>query len=127
MVGHHFSTQLRIPFMSSSLRPTITRNLLCAAGLFLLACATLCSADENGSLVLHARARVRTETPDQFAVSDKVLQWNAKKTAIVICDMWNEHWCRGATRRVAEMAPRMNEVIQAARQKGVLIIHCPKS
>ena len=39
--------------------------------------------------------------------------------------MWNEHWCRGATRRVAEMAPRMNEVLAAARRQGVLIIHCP--
>jgi nicotinamidase-related amidase/type 1 glutamine amidotransferase len=53
--------------------------------------------------------------------------WDPAKTAIVICDMWNEHWCKGATRRVAEMAPRMNEVASAAREKGVLIIHCPSS
>src|SRR5262249_41503318 len=47
------------------------------------------------------------------------------KTAIVICDMWDRHWCAGASRRVAEMAPRMNEVIKAARARGVFIIHCP--
>jgi nicotinamidase-related amidase len=52
-------------------------------------------------------------------------QWNARETAIVICDMWDVHWCRGATARVAEMAPRMNEVLKSARAKGVLIIHCP--
>ena len=51
--------------------------------------------------------------------------WESRKTAIVICDMWNQHWCQGATARVAEMAPRMNEVIQAARRRGVFIIHCP--
>src|SRR5689334_10159076 len=39
--------------------------------------------------------------------------------------MWNQHWCQGATARVAEMAPRMNEVISGARNRGVLIIHCP--
>ncbi|MDP6443601.1 MAG: hypothetical protein QF805_07385, partial [Pirellulaceae bacterium] len=39
--------------------------------------------------------------------------------------MWNDHYCRNAARRVAEMAPRMNRVISAARQRGVLIIHCP--
>ncbi len=49
----------------------------------------------------------------------------AEKTAIVICDMWDRHWCEGATRRVGEMAPRMNEVIKVARQKGAFIIHCP--
>jgi nicotinamidase-related amidase/type 1 glutamine amidotransferase len=41
--------------------------------------------------------------------------------------MWNVHWCQGATRRVAEMAPRMNEVLVAARNRGVLIIHCPSN
>src|SRR5688572_220429 len=46
-------------------------------------------------------------------------------TAIVVCDMWDQHWCKGATERVAEMAPRMNEVIAAARKRGVFIIHAP--
>jgi len=41
--------------------------------------------------------------------------------------MWNEHWCAGATRRVAEMAPRMNEVVAEARGRGVLIVHSPSS
>src|SRR5690606_19870350 len=35
------------------------------------------------------------------------------------------HWCESATERVAEMAPVMNEVLTAARNKGVLIIHAP--
>jgi nicotinamidase-related amidase len=39
--------------------------------------------------------------------------------------MWDRHWCRGATARVAEMAPRMNEVVKEARRRGVLIIHAP--
>jgi type 1 glutamine amidotransferase/nicotinamidase-related amidase len=53
--------------------------------------------------------------------------WNPAETAMIICDMWNEHWCKGATARVAEMAPRMNEVLKAARFHGVTIIHAPSS
>jgi nicotinamidase-related amidase len=40
----------------------------------------------------------------------------AEQTAIVICDM---------SERVDEMAPRMNAAVQAARARGVLVIHAP--
>lgn len=51
--------------------------------------------------------------------------WKPEETAIIICDMWNQHWCRGATSRVAEMAPVMNQVITTARAEGYTIIHAP--
>lgn len=47
------------------------------------------------------------------------------KSAVVICDMWDAHHCVSAARRVAEMAPRMNEVVTALRKQGALIIHAP--
>ena len=47
------------------------------------------------------------------------------ETAILICDMWDKHWCRGATDRVEAMAPKMNGVIEAARRNGIQIIHSP--
>ncbi|RIK35811.1 MAG: isochorismatase [Chloroflexi bacterium] len=47
------------------------------------------------------------------------------QTAIIVCDMWDRHWSRGAAERVDAMAPRMNDVLQAARGKGVCIIHAP--
>lgn len=82
------------------------------------------AAAAQGDLQLNARTRV--ELPDgSFAVTEKNLKWAPEKTAIVVCDMWDKHWCEGATRRVAEMAPRMNEVIREARKRGVFIIHCP--
>jgi nicotinamidase-related amidase len=49
----------------------------------------------------------------------------AAETAILLCDVWNKHWSRGATERVDAMAPRMNEVIKVARAKGAQIIHAP--
>src|SRR5258708_22742641 len=48
-----------------------------------------------------------------------------EKVAIVICDMWDNHWSRGAAERVTAMAPRMNGVIRAARERGVSIVHAP--
>ena len=52
-------------------------------------------------------------------------RWSPAETALIICDVWDEHWSQGATRRVAEMAPRMNIVVQAARSLGVFIVHAP--
>ncbi len=48
-----------------------------------------------------------------------------RETALVLCDVWDNHWCRGAEERLAGMLPRMNQVVKAAREKGVLIVHAP--
>ena len=90
--------------------------VLCAGG-------TVLTAD---SLILPMRSRVETaKGSGDWRVEEKTAEWDPRKTAIVVCDMWDQHWCKGATRRVAEMAPRMNEVIREARRRGVFIIHCP--
>jgi nicotinamidase-related amidase/type 1 glutamine amidotransferase len=62
---------------------------------------------------------------DRFCVTYEKQQWDPNQSAIIICDMWNQHWCKGATARVAELAPVMNQVVAAARAKGVFIIHAP--
>ena len=51
--------------------------------------------------------------------------WDAARSAVVVCDMWDAHHCASAARRVAEMAPRMNEVVAGLRERGALIIHAP--
>ncbi|MFT5124197.1 MAG: nicotinamidase-related amidase [Kiritimatiellia bacterium] len=58
-------------------------------------------------------------------VTTEDVSWDPAKTAVVICDMWDEHWCKGATRRVADMAPHMNRVVSKLRDQGALIIHAP--
>ncbi|MDR1224790.1 MAG: isochorismatase family protein [Tannerella sp.] len=60
-----------------------------------------------------------------FIVNNTVESWKPDETAIIICDMWDRHWCDGATARVTEMAPVMNEVLGIARSKGVKIVHAP--
>jgi nicotinamidase-related amidase len=47
------------------------------------------------------------------------------QTAVIICDMWDHHWCKGAERRVGELAPRMDKVLDRARAAGIVIIHAP--
>jgi len=64
---------------------------------------------------------------DAYIISHDIQEWNPKETAIIICDMWNQHWCKGATARVAEMAPYLNNVVSIARDKGVQIVHAPSS
>ena len=49
----------------------------------------------------------------------------ATNLAIIICDMWDNHWSRGAVEREGAMIPRMNAVLAAARGKGAHIIHAP--
>lgn len=95
--------------------------------LVLAAIAGSVRADDN-SLTLHARRHVETKAGSKdFRPHFETLQWDGTKTAIVVCDMWDKHWCPNATARVGEMAPRMNDVLVAARKKGVLIIHCPSN
>src|SRR5215510_10714924 len=47
------------------------------------------------------------------------------KTAIIITDMWDKHWCAGATDRVKQIALKMEPTLNEARRDGILIIHAP--
>ena len=95
------------------------------AALF-LATWTASVAEPGDRLSLHTRRRVEISPGSGvYRVVEETRGWDAKRTAIVICDMWDQHWCKGASRRVAEMAPRINQVVQEARKRGVLIIHAP--
>jgi nicotinamidase-related amidase len=71
------------------------------------------------------RLRKQENGADRWEWVTNQARWEPARTAAVICDMWDRHWCRGATARVAEMAPRMNDLITELRRRGVLIIHCP--
>lgn len=87
------------------------------------ACVAGVAADP---LAFHMRSRreVAPGSGRYHAVTERV-EWDAAKTAIVVCDMWDAHTCPAAARRVAAMAPRMNDLLTAARARGVFIIHAP--
>lgn len=79
-----------------------------------------------GQFVLHQRGRVETEKGSgQWKEQFKEVVWNAADTAIIVCDMWDGHYCVSAAERVADMVPRMNSVLTAARNHGATVIHAP--
>jgi nicotinamidase-related amidase len=53
--------------------------------------------------------------------------WDPKRTAIIVCDMWDDHWCKSAAARVGELIEPLNQTLAAARQAGVFVIHAPSS
>src|SRR5438067_3710502 len=80
----------------------------------------LTAAGEKEPLNLNLRSRVKGDG-DKYTVAEKKTDWDPKKTAIVICDMWDDHWCKNASRRVGEMAGPLNDTVKAARAKGVFV------
>jgi nicotinamidase-related amidase len=77
---------------------------------------------------LRLTLRERREEPaasGKIKVVERQVEWKVSETAIIICDMWDDHYCKLAAQRVGVMAPKMNQVISAARGHGVMIIHSP--
>src|SRR5262245_11132057 len=95
------------------------------AGLATFAVGLLSISSARGDLTIHKRSRVETGTG--YTVKDATESWQPGQTAIIVCDMWDSHHCLNAVRRCVEMAPRMNDVLEKAREPCVLIIHPPSS
>jgi nicotinamidase-related amidase len=77
---------------------------------------------------LRLNIRERREEPKgsgKFKVVERTADWEVAETAIIVCDMWDDHHCKIAAQRVGVMAPRMNQVLTAARDRGVTIIFAP--
>lgn len=89
-------------------------------GILLLTITPLCQS-EDMTLTLQSRDKQSGEPKIETA------SWNPEKTALIICDMWDDHWCQSAADRVVEMAPVMNEMIREARKQGIFIIHAPST
>ncbi len=94
----------------------------------LLLGAALLSPGLAGAETLYLKLRSQSEVAPgtgRYHTLVRRAEWDAARTAVILCDMWDDHYCRNAAQRVAEMAPRMNEVVKKARASGALVIHCP--
>ena len=95
-----------------------------AATLALLATALEAPGfDESGPLAVRPRSRV--EADGKFRLIETPSSWNPKETALIVCDMWDLHHCYNAVKRAKEMAPTMDRVLKAARDRGAVIVHAP--
>lgn len=109
---------------------TVKNYLFSAAALTAIALTNACGSgapkSESSTLVVHERSKVQAAGDSTaFTNQEKEAVWKPSETAIIVTDMWDQHWCKGATSRVAELAPFMNKVISEARSKGVLIVYAP--
>ena len=100
------------------LRPTLVLTLL-ALG--------LPAAAAEPTLTLTLRSRAAPPGAPAVAATEAKATWDAKATAIVVCDVWDDHWCKSATGRVNELAGPLDAMLKAARAKGVLVIHAPST
>jgi nicotinamidase-related amidase/type 1 glutamine amidotransferase len=115
--------------MQTSVQGFIALRLVVSAAAFLVVGLTNHS-DAAAGLPLKLQLRSRTETVEgsgRFHTVTRAENWDANQTAIIVCDMWDYHHCLNAVRRGTEMAPRMNEVLKKARERGATIIHAPSS
>ncbi len=102
------------------------RRLAPAAFVSVFGVLLIAAAAPDNMLHLQLRSRV-----EPFKGSG---EWHAvtfdtaispKETALILCDMWDKHWCQGATQRVEVLAHKIAPVVDLARKHGVLIIHAP--
>ena len=95
--------------------------------IFLISAALDLPSQVNAeSFTLNTRHRVK-DASGHWAISQQKVLWNAKETAVIVCDMWDLHHCKNAVGRVGEMTPRMNNFLKKARKSGAFIIHAPSS
>ncbi len=80
----------------------------------------------GGNLLLNLRTQVVTHKATGFWDQVTIPKlFPAAETAILLCDLWDDHWCAAAARRTADIAERANRVVEAARANRVQIIHSP--
>lgn len=82
------------------------------------------SADDLLALRLRYQIPV-TEQSNRYHTLQRSEKWSPSTTAIIVCDMWDSHHCYQAVQRSTEFAPRLNQLLNEARNRGVTIIHAP--
>jgi nicotinamidase-related amidase len=84
------------------------------------------SRSDDGQIELRLRTRIQPFHGDgPWVDADFNQNFAIPETAIIITDMWDKHWCSGATGRVGQIAQRMEPLLNKARDAGILIIHAP--
>lgn len=96
------------------------RNML----VLLIPCVVLYAAAGIVNIPLRSRVEIHKGS-GQYQEVALSANLSLDRTAVVICDMWDKHWCRGATSRVGQLITRMDPFVAKLRDRGVLIIHAP--
>jgi len=81
---------------------------------------------DGGALSMGLRRQARAGA-DAWKTEERSVSWDGRRTAVIVCDMWDDHWCKSASARVGELLPPMNRFLAHARSRGALVIHAPSS
>ena len=96
--------------------------------LVLASCISPGAQAQDAESVFKLALRTAVKNADgSFTRSQSRREWDPAKTAVIVCDMWDAHHCLNATKRGAEVAPRMNAFLKESRKRGATIIHAPSS
>jgi len=106
---------------------TLARSIPFAAWSMVFAlCLATEARSETGMIELEAQTREDAGAENMPGrVVRTVEKLDPAKTAIVIVDVWDKHWCKTYTERVGNLVPRMNKTLDAARKLGIQVVHAP--
>src|SRR5205809_4890027 len=93
-----------------------------------LGVARLLAAAKTPTRTMRLPLRTRVEAFKGSGLWEEVhfdREFPVAETGLLICDMWDNHWCTGAARRVNELVKVMAPVVDQARASGIQIIHAP--
>ena len=105
-----------------SIRAISPACLVFSAGVMMFALPI--AADETLALKQRYQVEVVADS-GRFHRLTRDESWLAGETAVIVCDVWDLHHCKNAVRRLEQFAPRLDQVLAAARARGVTIIHSP--
>jgi nicotinamidase-related amidase len=77
------------------------------------------------SAVVRTRELVGEDGARDWRIVDAPTDLVPTQTAVILCDVWDRHWCPTAQERLEAMVPAMNRLVAYLRQQGVLIVHSP--
>ncbi len=87
-----------------------------------------CTDNNNRCISLKLKTQYLARDKNGYNVWNQVIReekWKTDQTALILCDVWDKHWSRGADERLIPMLPAMNELTEYLRGKGVQIVHAP--
>jgi hypothetical protein len=97
--------------------------------LLMFALPAMTQAADDGTLALGLRRQVATtwRADAGWAPSTEVARWRANETALVLIDLWDDHWCDAMAERGIDLSLRVNRTAARLRAHGVHIVHSPSA
>ncbi len=109
--------------------PTSGENEMCrpvfAFCFYGLLCALPVTGRGGDPMQMDLRYQVMQNAGDGYQLASRKEEWSAKRTAVIVCDVWDYHHCYNAVKRLEQFAPQLNAVVVEARKRGCIVIHAP--